>query len=532
MIDTQVLIIGGGPVGLSLALDLGWRGIDCVLIEQGDGSVDQPKLGLVNVRSMEHCRRWGITQQIIDCPHAKDYQQNIVFATSLAGYELARQDYPSFADTPPSPFSPERHQRCSQLWFDPILCDAARARDSVTLRHNCRFESFTEDDDGVTVTVTDTLTGSTSTIRSAYMVGCDGAASQVRNALGYKLEGRLLSHSINVFFRLPQMWQHFDKGQAERYILIGPAGTWANITAIDGRELWRLSLAGDKTPVDLASFDADAALRRAFGTDLDYELLSVGAWTRLEMVADHFQRGRVLMAGDAVHCFSPTGGFGANTGVGDSVDLGWKLAAVLSGWGGAQLLDSYESERRPIALRNTAEAARNFSRFTSAGDNPNLLENTVEGQQQREAVGELVRSQTQKEWETLGVQLGYRYEDSPLCLPDGTPPPPDDSQIYVPSARPGSRAPHVWLDGDRSILDHFGDGFVLLSFDFTIDTGSVSAAARTNMIPFSVVEIADPEAASLYQRKLVLVRPDGHVAWRGDDVPTEPAPVLRRVTGH
>lgn len=530
--ETQVLIVGAGPVGLALALDLGWRGIDCILVEQGDGSVDQPKLGLVNVRTMEHCRRWGITQQIINCPHAKDYEQNIVFVTSLDGYELARQDYPTFANTPTSPFSPERHQRCSQLWFDPILRDAAAQYASVDLRYNHRLEGYVQDDNSVTATVTSFPEKETVEIRATYMVGCDGAASRIRGALGFKLEGRLLSHSINVFFRLPQMWRYFDKGQAERYILIDPEGTWGNITAIDGRELWRLSLAGDKSPVDAETFDADAALRQALGTELDYEILSVGGWTRLEMVADHFQQGRVFLAGDAIHCFSPTGGFGANTGIGDSVDLGWKIAAVLAGWGGPRLLETYELERRPIALRNTAEAARNFSRFTSAGKNLELLDDSPEGRRQRDAVGELVRSQTQKEWETLGIQLGYRYIDSSLCIPDGTPAPPDDSKIYVPSARPGSRAPHAWLDRDHSILDHFGDGFVLLKFDRQVNTEPLLTAARAIGIPVKIVEIDNARVADLYQRRLALVRPDGHVAWRGDAWPDKKPSQLGKIAGN
>jgi len=197
------------------------------------------------------------------------------------------------------------------------------------------------------------------------------------------------------------------------------------------------------------AFDVHAALARGFGAEWDVEILSVMPWTRLQMVATSFRKSRVFLAGDAVHCFSPTGGFGGNTGISDGFNLSWKLAAVLDGWGGEQLLASYEAERRPIAFRNTGEAAVNFRRVMSAGKNPELLDDTPDGARQRAGVGEALRAETQAEWEVLGAQLGYRYEASPIDIADGTPPGPDDMQNYLPSGRPGHRAPHAWLADGR-----------------------------------------------------------------------------------
>jgi 2-polyprenyl-6-methoxyphenol hydroxylase-like FAD-dependent oxidoreductase len=528
-IETKVLVAGGGPVGLALALELGDRDVPCMVAEQGDGTIEQPKLGLVSIRSMEFCRKWGIAERV-RAAYPLDYPRTMLYVTSLGGYELARQEYPTFSELPPLDSSPENYQRCSQIFFEPILQDAASSRASVDLRFNCRFLDFTQDETGVTAVCEDAASGQRIDVRADYLVGCDGGASVVRKKLDIGMSGKLLSHSINIFFRAPRLWEHHDKGKAERYILIDADGTWGNFTAIDGDELWRLSI-NSKDPIDVATFDAKAQLRRGLGFELECEILSVMPWTRLQLVADRFGDRRVLLAGDAVHCFSPTGGFGGNTGISDAYNLGWKLAAVLDGWGGPNLLPSYEEERRPVAFRNTGEAAKNYGRMTAAGKNPQLFEDSPDGQQQRDAVGELVRSETRKEWETIGVVLGYRYEASSVIIPDDTPPPPDESDRYVPVARPGSRAPHAWLPDGRSTLDLFGDDFVLLRFDAATPVDDLVRAASDTRVPFAVVDVDDGDIRTLYDGTLVLVRPDGHVAWRTGSSDYDAATVIRTVSG-
>ncbi len=518
-------------MGAALALELGRLGVTCILIEQTDGTVEQPKLGLVSTRSMEYARRWGVAQEIRDV-YPPDYPATQLFVTSLCGYELARQDYPTFSELPPLDCSPERHQRCSQIFLEPILRRAADRHASVSVKYLTRLEGFDHAPDGITARCRHTETGEDIVIEADYLVGCDGAGSLVRQTLGIEMSGKLLSHSVNIFFRSPELWTRHDKGKAERYMLIHPNGTWGNFTAIDGRELWRLSIAGNQDPVDMEAFDPDRALRIGFGADdIDYEIISTMAWTRLQLVADSFGRDRVWLAGDSAHCFSPTGGFGGNTGVGDAVNLAWKLAATIEGWGGAGLVASYEAERRPVAFRNTGEAAKNFQRLVSAGDNPDLLDDTPEGQVTRDRVGEAVRGETQKEWEVLGMQLGYRYEASPIIVEDGTEPTPDDSQVYVPTARPGHRAPHFWLSDGQSSLDLFGDGFALFRFDADSDAGPIMAAAEAAGAPLTLTDINDPDARELYQYSLAIVRPDGHVAWRGDAAPEDCAELFAVICG-
>ena len=517
-LKTPVLIVGGGPIGLTLALDLGWRGIRCMLIEQGDGSIDLPRGAMVAARTMEFCRRWGIKDRIVHAGFPDDYKLDMVFCTSLAGHLLERDEYPCERDQRPPPESPEKRTWCPQLLFDPTIARCAAELDAVSLRYRCRFEGLNQHPDRVVATATDLATGEPIEIESSYLVACDGSASAVRKAAAIELEGTpVLSYSVNVFFRCPGFLAAHDKGEAERYLFVGTEGTWGNATVVDGKEEWRLTVIGSSTRVDMDAFDARAAVHRAMGRDdVPFELIAVRPWRRAEAIAKDYRKGRVLLAGDAAHVMSPTGGFGMNTGVIDSVNLGWKLEAVLRGWGGPYLLDSYFPEQQPVAKRNSDFSTRNFNAWVAAQGDCSMIFDTGEaGARARRAVGTRLKETLTSEWQCLGVQLGYRYENSPICIADGTPAPPDDVSHYEPTARPGSRAPHAWLSDGRSTLDLFGRGFTLLRFG-AADRGALEDAARAQGMPLAVHDIAAPEIAALYEKKLVLVRPDGLVAWRGD----------------
>jgi hypothetical protein len=276
--------------------------------------------------------------------------------------------------------------------------------------------------------------------------------------------------------------------------------------------------------------DVDESIRRFAGMDFPYEVLSEMQWVRRELVAKSYRKDRIFITGDAAHQLSPSGSFGMNTGVGDAMDLSWKLQAVLDGWGGSNLLDSYEIERRPIGVRNVQEATVNFTRIGEHKSRPEILENTPEGDRARKEIGERISKVMERS--TAGIELGYRYEDSPICVPDGTPPPPDDPKIYTPTARPGSRAPHVSIDGNRSVLDLYGKSFVLLRLGGNAPSvdGFISAADQRGM-PLEVISLDIAELSTMYERKLVLVRPDGHVAWRGDSLPNDCEAVIDRVRG-
>ena len=531
--ETPILIVGGGPVGLALAGDLGWRGIRCLLIEQSDGSIYQPRQDLVGIRTMEFCRRWGLVGAVEAAPYPRDLPQDNVYVTSLVGYELGRERFPTLAAAKPPPESPQRRERCPQNMFDPVLRGFAGAQPGVTLRYRSRLVSFTQDDDGVTAVVENLATGAPERIRARYLVGCDGGRSLVRETLGVPMSGtEALTYTTNVIFRCPELVALHDKGRAYRFIILGPEGTWSTIVAINGTDQWRFSIIGGGAPHDYSVEEIRALIRRAIGRDFDYEILTVMPWVRRELVADRYGDGRVFLAGDAAHMLSPTGAFGMNTGIQDAVDLSWKLAATLQGWGGAHLLASYDAERRPIGHRNVREAAANFRRMTSPRPGPMLLAPTPEGATFRQELGAAFTETMRHEWFTLGVHLGYRYDPSPICWPDGSHAPPDDPNRYGPSACPGSRAPHVWLAKGRSTLDLFGRTFALLGFDADpAEVDKVMAAAAARDVPVTSTAIEHSEAAALYARRLVLVRPDGHVAWRSDHAPDDALAMIDRIRG-
>jgi len=529
-----VLIIGGGPVGLALAGELGWRGIPCVLVEQSDGTIVTPKMNGVNVRTMEFCRRWAIADQVHACPFPPDYPRDVVFVTNLSGYELGRIALPPRMSEKPEPYSPMRHQSCSQMWFDPILQRFARTFAHVTLRYRTRLEGFEASQTGVTAEIVNLESGNLERIEADYLVGCDGANSIVRRSLGIGLDGQTLGHAMHLFFRAPDLLKKCGKQPGTFFLAIDRDGLWANIRIIDpANAVWRLMVldtGGKQAP---ETIDRDALIRRALGRSIDVEWLGESIWTRRSMVAERYSQGRVFLAGDAVHQLSPTGGQGMNTGIGDAVDLGWKLAAVLDGWGGDELLSSYDAERRPIGTRNVDLTTEFYLEHEKFGDRfAAIEESSAMGEEVRESVGEALVRGVGRMFRTTGLQLGYRYEDSPICLADGTPPDPDDPEDFVPSARPGSRAPHVWVREDRSIIDLFGRGFILLRFGSDAPDGlTLEAAALKRGVPLKSVAIGEPGAAKLYERRLVLVRPDGHVAWRGDNMPADAASVIEVVRG-
>ena len=595
-IDTEVLITGGGPVGLSLAGDLGWRGVSCVLIEQTDGIIGQPKMDGINVRTMEFCRRWGITGDIRNCGYPKDYPQDMVYLTSFNGYELGREEFA----TPSGGIeerrlgtSPETRFRCPQDLFDPILQKFAQSMPTVTTKYLCRLVSFTPHEDHVESTVEYTRTGKTTRIRSRYLVGCDGASSLVRKQAGISMSGLgTLTHTTNILFRCPSLRESRSTRLGYRHLFIGPEGTWATVVAIDGRDNWRLSIIGSEDKKELGEPEVRAAIERVIGKPAAFDIISVVPWVRRELVADRWRDGRVFLAGDSAHMTSPTGGFGMNLGIADAVDLSWKLDAVLKGWGGPNLLDSYEIERKPVAQRAVREASGNLRRTLSPGANPRLLEDSYEGALLRYNVGQKFSATMLREWYKLGIDLGYVYDHSPIVIPEEedfdaaqkratsvaaathTRNPPDgylidgtritptllrewqrlslhealsfdvkldwpqlptrEVMLYLQSARAGARAPHAWVDDNTSTLDWYGRGFVLVDMGGNTSSREAFMSAADSMgIPKSIKISNNNDLQSLHAAPLTLVRPDGHVAWRGRSL-TEgnTAEFLKRICGN
>ena len=531
---TPVLIVGAGPVGLALAGDLGWRGIACTLIEKTDGAITQPKMDLVGVRTMEFCRRWGIDAWVRASLYPRDYRQDYIWVSEVTGYEFGREPFPTLDDEPCPPQSPEKRERCPQDMFDPILARFARSFPHVTLRYGAELIGFEQDAGSVRARIA-TPKGE-EIIEADYLIGTDGAASTVRGDLGIAMSGNpALTYTTNAIFRCPDFNALHDKGEFYRFIVIRPEGTFATIVAINGRDRFRFSMVGNEEKRAYGESEIRAAIVTAMGRDFNFEILSIMPWVRRELVADRYSTGRVFIAGDAAHLTSPTGGFGMNMGIQDAVDLSWKLEAMLKGWGGAHLLDSYEIERRPVAIRNVREASGNLKRMLqprAAKPPPEAFAPGAAGDQARAEFGRAYTEMMKREWFSIGIHLGYRYEGSPLIVPDGTSEPPDEVMTYAQTARPGHRAPHAWLGEGRSTLDLFGRGFMLLRLgNDPPDASALIGAAQAANLPLQVIDIADPAIAALYENKLILVRPDGHVAWRADSPPSDPSHLIATVRG-
>jgi 2-polyprenyl-6-methoxyphenol hydroxylase-like FAD-dependent oxidoreductase len=532
-----VLIVGAGPVGLALAGDLGWRGVECCLVEKTDGSIYQPKMDMVGIRTMEFCRRWGIAHWVENSPYPRDYPQDNVWLESLTGYEFGRERMVSKGEEPCPPQSPQKRERCPQDMFDPILRRFAGQFSSVEFRYRTELVDLRQTNAGVVAKLRDTETGREYELEAEYLVGTDGAASAVREKVGIAMRGEpVLTYTTNVIFRCRDLPSLHDKGKAYRFIFIGREGTWLTIVAIDGADRWRMSIIGDKSKREIPESEIRALIVRAMGKPFEFEIESIMPWVRRELVADSYGTDRVFLAGDACHLMSPTGGFGMNTGIADAIDLSWKLEAVVKGWGGRELLRSYGVERKPVAERAVNEASGNLGRMLVArkkGPPEIAFQPGSEGDAARKEYGDWYTDIMKREWYSTGIHLGFNYYHSPVICPDDSPEPPDEVSNYIQSGRPGHRAPHAWLKDGRSTLDLFGRGFVLLLLGLGGTANQIFAqAARVRGLPLQIVDLSDEAGLrELYGASHVLVRPDGHVAWRGDAPPENAGRVLDIVRG-
>jgi 2-polyprenyl-6-methoxyphenol hydroxylase-like FAD-dependent oxidoreductase len=397
-------------------------------------------------------------------------------------------------------------------------------------RYGWRLDSFTETREGVDARVIEEASGRAETLAADYLVGCDGASSAVRAGLGITLAGRgTLGEARGIYFRAKDLDRRLGARPGVVYWILAP-GCGGVIYTIDGGDEFvfnRYFTPGE--PAD--SGDPAELVRRAIGAPLEIEILSVQNWLPRQLVAESYGTSRCCLAGDACHLFVPTGGFGMNTGIGDAVDLAWKIDAVRKGWGGSQLLASYDRERRPVGLGNTLEAADNYDRSGEIFVQPAALEEPGPAVETARAAAAAKLPPKIKHFAPIGVHLGYHYENSPIIVPDGTTPPAFDAARYSPTARPGHRAPHASIARNRSTLDLFGRGFCLLRFADAPDTAGLRGAAEAAGVPLREVRLSDPAIAELYERKLVLVRPDGHVAWRGDDAPADARALIDIVRG-
>ncbi len=534
LLRTRVLIVGAGPVGLALAIELGHRGVPCLLIERNDRVGYAPRAKTTNVRTREHFRRWGIADKLrAASPLGVDYPSNVVFCTRLAGFELTRFENAMYCAPGRNPLYSEHAQWVPQYTVEEVMREHAQSLPGVDLRFNCELKSFAQDGEHVQALTRDLVHGEDITIEAEFLVGADGARSKVREGIGARMQGTYgLSRNYNIVFRAPGLAQAHLHGPAIMYWQInGDAPSL--IGPMDRGDKWFFMPTGVQEGWKLDAADAPALIRKATGIDLPYEVLSTDEWVASRFLGDKYRDRRVFLAGDACHLHPPFGGYGMNMGVADGVDLGWKLAAVLTGWGGAQLLDSYEPERRPVHDRVLDEAVANHAMLGNQLWKDGLDIDSEAGAALRREVGGRIQATKMREFTTLGVMLGYRYDDSPVIVPDGSHAPGHDYVNYVPTSRPGARAPHAWMHDGTSLFDHFGAGFTLLASkdapSEAIDQARVQAQHAG--VPLKVLQPHEAGIAELYPTRFTLIRPDQHVAWRGNAWPAASAGILEKVTG-
>jgi 2-polyprenyl-6-methoxyphenol hydroxylase-like FAD-dependent oxidoreductase len=535
--DTQVLIVGGGPVGLTLAVDLGKRGVRTILVEQKEAPQFLPKMERCNARTLEIFRRLGIADRVRSAGLPADVPMDVFVVLSLTRPPLLRLPYPSVDEARAQirecndgslPLEP--YQLVSQYTLEPLLKSIAESLPSVGVRFGCRLEGFAQDENGVTARLKN-LDGGPASIRAAYMVGCDGGGSAVRKALGIGLRGEAnLLELRQALYRCDELFARLPIGE-------GP-GRGRHYHVADGQHSFLIMQDSTRhfTLHSVVERDEDmkALFERVVGAPVRYEMLTCNPWRQNLLLADRYRDRRVLLAGDAVHLVIPTGGLGMNSGVGDAIDLSWKLAATLAGWGGPALLDSYEIERRQVGERNVGA-----SRYASLGRRkwraqyrPCIGDDTPEGAVARADLARVAAVEQPKSNEMIGAELGYRYVDSPVVcdVPGG---PEHSFRVYQPTTWPGARLPHVWLADGTPVQDRIPlDGYTLLRLGGTrADVSGLEGAMRAAGAPFTLLEIPDEPAREVYGCDLILLRPDMHVVWRGNRAPEDAGEVAAIATG-
>jgi 2-polyprenyl-6-methoxyphenol hydroxylase-like FAD-dependent oxidoreductase len=541
MIETQVVIVGAGPTGLTLALDLGRRGIKAVLVERHEKPLFLPKMERTNPRTMEIFRRLGVADEVRAVGYPADVAMDTFILTSLAKNDpLVHLKYPSVqeakvairaCDDGSMPLEP--YQLVSQYALEPLLLETVKALDSVTVLQSATFASFSEDEAGVTAMVS-SPEGEIA-IRAKYLVAADGGRSSVRKQLGIKLGGSgVLATVKQVFFRCDDFYEKCQTPAGRHYSFANKYGEKAGVGGV-------IIVQGDRRHFTLQTTEPDgtdwvAEIRRVTGLDINPEILYAGDWNQNLMLAETYvsEGGRVLLAGDAVHLFIPVGGLGMNTAVGDAFDLSWKLAGTLQGWGGPELLASYDTERRAVGMRNQAAADSAMKAVVAwrAAFSEKVVEDSEEGRKARAAFAAIAEPLNRHVYEMKGTELGYRYVSQIITAETGTPPP-DDIFVYAPSTWPGCRLPHVWRENGEALHDQIGAGYTLLKMHAdALDTSELEGAMRKIGAPLEVLHVNEERISKVFETRLVLVRPDLHVCWRGDAAPDDAAHVARLVTGH
>ena len=559
--QTQVAIVGGGPVGLVLALFLDFHGAKCTIFNTEPESRWHPKGNGQNARTMELYRRLGFSDEVRRLGLPGDHPFDQAYFTRLSSHEIYRFPMPSRDERiamrrqmPVTDQLPEPMFHVNQMYVERYLLERVRRSPNIDVRFGWQVDWFTQSEGGVRLHARQTGGADEIICNADYAAACDGGNGFIRKTLGIAYEGDVQKKDaywagqfFSIYMRSPELYAKFvGHRRAWMYWAINPdPHTRGVIFALNGADEFMMLIKPERghSNVDIAK--VIDWIKRTIGADITVEVLAYHPWHAGQaLVAERYRAGRIFIAGDAAHLFTPTGGFGMNTGIDDSSNLAWKLAAVLQGWGGPRLLESYEAERKPIGLRNTGASRKYASRMHDAEVPDNIEAEDSAGDAARAAAAKMTyvrynHFNRAEDVDAVGVQIGGRYDASPVIVADGAPPPdvfPETYDEYVPSGLPGGRAPHLWLDNARvmgsSLFDRLGRGFTLLRFDRdAADATPLEHAAASRRIPLKVLDVALPQARELYGRALALVRPDQYIAWRGDRLPEDADALLGRVTG-
>jgi 2-polyprenyl-6-methoxyphenol hydroxylase-like FAD-dependent oxidoreductase len=528
----DVIVAGAGPVGLTLAIDLGRRGVRCLIIERHPTTLPWPKMDRSNARTMEFYRRIGIVDRVRALGYPPDNPMDVFLTTRLSDPPIAVLKYPSvaerrkqIAESSNGAWLLEPYQLVSQNKLEPLLKEVAEATPNVTVRYGCELVDLTQDDGGVTIFAR-TTDGSDETLRCRYLAGCDGGTSTVRKKLGIKLEGKGgVRDLVQVIFRSDDLYERIVTGKGRHYQFPDAAGS-SIIAQGDRKEFTLHSTLPYQT-------DFVPVIRDLIGFPCDFEILHIVPWRHHLLIAERYRDRRVFLAGDAVHLVIPTGGLGMNTGVGDAFDLSWKLAGVIKGWGGPGLLAGYEQERRPIGVRNVAAAG-----WAAAGVpiwralvTPAAYDDTPEGEANRRELAASFEVNHRRMHGMVGVEAAYSYAGSPLILDEPGNVAKWETSSYTPHARPGVRIPHMWLNDGRAMQDLLGNDYTLLDLRGDCDATPLADAFRARGAPLEILHLDEERVRKVYGASAFLLRPDLHIVWRGDGPPRDPGGLAALATG-
>ena len=543
MSGCDVLIVGAGPVGLTLAIDLAWRGIDVTVVEtRARAAAPEPKCNHVAARTMEIFRRLGLAGKVREAGLPADYPHDISYRTTFTGPELTRIPIPcrrdrfTAKDGPDCGWpTPEPPHRINQIFLEPILFEHAAAQDRIRIINRTSVEDVVVEQERATVSLRDLETGAARRMACRYLIGCDGARSVVRKAIGAELGGDAVIQRVqSTFIRAPDLIDRQQHAPAWGTGVINPRRS-GMVYAIDGRERWLVHNYLKPDEADFDSVDRDTCIRTILGVDRDfsYEVISREDWVGRRLIADRFRDRCAFIAGDAAHIWVPYAGYGMNAGIADAMNLSWLLAAHLNGWAPSSILDAYEAERWPITSQVSRFAMSHAeAEIRRRGAVPDTLEDAGErGEAARREVGDLAYEINVRQYACAGLNFGTYYDRSPIIAYDGAEHPAYTMDSYTPSTVPGSRTPHLWCRDGSSLYDAMGPEFSLLRFDPALDVAALQAAARHRGMPLKLIDIERPAAAIFYGSRLVLSRPDQHVAWRGDALPPDPLALIDRVRG-